>query len=76
MRFNSGVSANYRFNFGDSLRYRNYVSSANTSFRWFVNYDVISNFFAYAEVEMAGVKSTSSEAKVDAWQYNLLHRSW
>lgn len=69
-RFNSGVSANYRFNFGDSLRYRNYVSSANTSFRWFANYDVISNFFAYAEIEMAGVKSASSEKKVDAWQYN------
>jgi hypothetical protein len=69
-RFNSGVSANYRFSFGDSLRYKQYISSANTSLRWFANYDVIKNFFAYAEVEMSGVKSTSTEKKVDAWQYN------
>lgn len=69
-RFCVGVGFNYRFTFSDSLRYKTYVSPSNTSARLFASYDLIRNFFAYTEVEAAGLKIKANESSVQEWRIN------
>ncbi len=69
-KFYVGVGINYRCTFSDSLRYKYYVSPSNTSIRLFANYDLIKNFFAYVEVEQAGVKSKLKEGTGNQWMVN------
>ena len=69
-KFYAGIGANYRQTFGDSLRYINYISPTNTSVRAFASYDLIKNFFAYAEAEAAGLKIKSKESIANGWRYN------
>lgn len=69
-KFYAGIGANYRQTFGDSLRYINYISPTNTSVRALASYDLIKNFFAYAEAEAAGLKIKSKESIANGWRYN------
>jgi hypothetical protein len=69
-KFYAGIGANYRQTFGDSLRYINYISPTNTSVRVFASYDLIKNFFAYAEAEAAGLKIKSKESITNGWRFN------
>lgn len=65
-----GVGMNYRHTFNDSLKYNWHVSPTNTSFRAFLNYDLIKNFFAYAEAEHAGLKGSLTEVQKKQWRNN------
>lgn len=69
-KFYVGVGINYRFTFSDSLRYKTYVSPSNTSGRLFASYDLIKNFFAYTEVEAAGLKVRVKESIAQEWRIN------
>lgn len=73
-RFNTlfymGLSANYRHTFGDSLKFKSYVSPANTSLRVFANYDVFRNFFAYAEIERGQLRSKKNDVSSKKWRNN------
>lgn len=69
-KFYAGIGFSYRQTFGDSLRYKLYISPTNTSARIFVNYDLIKNFFAYAEIEAAGLKVKNKEATAQEWRFN------
>jgi hypothetical protein len=69
-KFYAGLGMNYRHTFSDSLRYTWYVSPSNTSMRLFANYDVFKNFFAYTEIERAGVKVKTNEEQNKTWRMN------
>ena len=67
----AGLGMNYRHTFSDSLKGSWYVSPSNTSFRLFVNYTFFRNYFAYTEVERAGLKlKENSETKSNIWRTN------
>lgn len=70
------MSINWRYAFNDSIKYRTYVSPANTSLRFFANYDVVKNFFLYTEVERAGLKVKVNDNSNQAWQNQLLCWDW
>ncbi len=72
-KFFIGVSMNYRHTFSnvDSLKYNWYVSPSNTSFRIFTNYDLIRNFFAYAEWEVGAFKKQNTSMEIPKkWNSN------
>lgn len=69
-KFYTGIGLNYRLTFNDSLKYKSYISPSNTSIRVFGNYDLIKNFFAYAETEFAGLKAKSAENSKNEWRVN------
>lgn len=69
-KFYIGLGANYRHTFSDSLKYRWHVSPTNSSLRLFANYDVFKNFFAYAEVERAGIKLKRNDVSNKKWRNN------
>jgi len=69
-KFYVGLSVNYRQTFGDSIKYKWYVSPNNTSLRMFVNYDLIKNFFAYGEAEKTGLKIQSNDTTSKQWVSN------
>jgi|GEM_PF-1291131 len=69
-RFNTklyaGIGMNYRYTFGDSIKYPVYISPHNSSVRIFGNYDLIKNFFSYAEFERSGLRK-SGEKPTTTW---------
>lgn len=69
-RFNVGIAASYRYTFNDSIKHGWYVSPTNTAFRMFTNYDVIKGFFATAEWELAGIKSSKNDQLQKQWVNN------
>ncbi len=70
-KFYVGVGMNYRQTFGnvDSLKYNWYVTPKNTSFRTFVNYDIIKNFYAYGEWEVGSSGKQNAEEN-KSWNNN------
>jgi hypothetical protein len=69
-KFYMGVGMNYRQTFGDSIRYVWKLSPSNTSYRLLANYDIIKNFFLYAEWERAGTKILVNDTRVKRWVNN------
>jgi hypothetical protein len=67
-----GVGLNYRHTFGDSLKYKLYISPVIYSVRGFTNYNVYKNFFVTAEYERAGLKLKRSENQSIRWTNNYL----
>lgn len=65
-RFNTkwmaGLSLSYRITFSDSLNYQAYMSPSNASGRAFTSYDLLKNFYGYAEYEAAAVKAQPEPA--------------
>lgn len=70
-KFYFGLGVNYRFTFGDSLKYKKYVSSSNSSTRVFASYDLFKNFYAYSEVERSILKNSTQESRSHTYQYNF-----
>jgi len=65
-----GVGMNYRYTYSDTIRNGYYVSPTNTSFKAFVNYDIIKSFFLYTEFERSGIKSASNDKTAKTWKNN------
>ncbi len=65
-----GIGMNFRYTYVDSIKNKFYVSPANTSYKAFVNYDVIKGFFAYGEWEKSGIKMNSNDKSNKTWKDN------
>jgi hypothetical protein len=69
--FYIGVGMNYRLTFSDSIKNNYYISPKNSSFKAFINYDVIKGFFAYGEWEKSSIMKSSSSDKIEnEWKDN------
>jgi hypothetical protein len=66
----AGIGMNFRYTYVDSIKNKFYVSPANTSYKAFVNYDVIKGFFAYGEWEKSGIKMNSNDKSNKTWKDN------
>jgi hypothetical protein len=54
-RVSTGIGANYRCTFADSIRNQRYISPGNRGLKVFLNYDLYRGLFAYAELERSGL---------------------
>lgn len=61
---------NFRYIYSDIIKNKFYISPKNTSYKGFVNYDVIKGFFAYGEWEKSGIKKSKNDKSSKTWKDN------
>ena len=69
-KFSMGLGMNFRYTYSDSIKNKFYISSKNTSYKAFVNYDIIKGFYAYGKWEKSGIKRNSNDKSTKTWKDN------
>lgn len=69
-KLSMGLGMSFRYTYSDSIKNKFYISPRNTSYKTFVNYDVIKGFFAYGEWEKSGIRASSNDKSNKTWKDN------